>query len=103
MLKKNGQISHNMFSIYTSMNPGNSTHLILGGIDENGIKEGEKLKYIKTMNQNSWALPFEKISMFEDSENIKTVACGKTPTGTQQNLGTKRQRQKGTPHPPGKI
>lgn len=41
MIKDNGIIDHNIFSIYTSMNSGNSTHIAFGGIDPRGIKDGE--------------------------------------------------------------
>ena len=47
------------------MTPGNTTHLILGGIDKNGIKDGETIKYMMTKDSSSWALQFDKISMFD--------------------------------------
>ena len=61
LLKKNGYIEHNVFSIYTSTQKGKSSHIILGGIDNNGIKEGETMSYVKTVNNTIWSVQFEKV------------------------------------------
>ena len=62
-LKLNGYIENKVFSIYTSRNLGNSTHIRFGGYDLNGIAENESLKYIRTINQSTWAVEIGKLSI----------------------------------------
>jgi len=50
-LLNNNTISKNIFSIYTDLKPGNSTHIIFGGIDSQGIAPGDKMKYINTTSR----------------------------------------------------
>jgi len=47
--------------------------MIVGGIDDNGMKEGETMSYIKTVNTTIWSLQFEDVEFFGHYVDIKKI------------------------------
>lgn len=62
-LKSQNLITHKVFSIYTSLTPGNaSSHIKFGGYDDNAVKPGSVLQFIKTEGPYTWEIPLENKS-----------------------------------------
>ena len=78
-LLEKDHISHNIFSIYTSMKPGNSSHIIFGGIDEQGIQPNQTMEIVRTFNSTAWLLPSEKFQIGEQSTQMSITAVELNP------------------------
>ena len=55
-LKSSGHIQHKIFSIFTDMAEGNTTHMKFGNYDQVGIKNGNYLTMLQTKNLTTWAI-----------------------------------------------
>ena len=55
-MKKKGLITHNMLSIYSRLESGNSSFVKFGGWDEIAIADGSALKMFRTVDLKSWNL-----------------------------------------------
>lgn len=52
----NNIIQHEIFSLYISSNPDHASHIKFGGWDTSGMKTGEDLTMIPTVNKESWKM-----------------------------------------------
>ena len=64
-LQDMGFINSNVFSIYTDTNKGNTSHITLGGYDDQGLVSGDKFTYIQTKDNTTWGLRFESVTITE--------------------------------------
>lgn len=56
-LKKEGFISHNLFSIYSKLDDtGNSSFIKFGGYDEGAVMKNHRLQFIQTSNFTTWGV-----------------------------------------------
>jgi hypothetical protein len=61
-----------MFSVYLSMDQGNTTHLKIGGYDEEGVEGGlDSLQFLSTASSGSWAIQMKTVKIDEDIVEIK--------------------------------
>lgn len=61
----NEGIKRNIVSVYTSLEPGNSSHVKFGGYDDKGIDPKYNLVQLQTVNTSTWAVGLQYF-MFAD-------------------------------------